>query len=263
MPNETHYGPAIQHLRESAGLSQAQLAKQLPFTASRISRIETGELGLSNDEAQQLALAIGTEPAKAFAEYLGWQWKILEAPGFEHISRDVLWKAEQAMQRLTELTDDPDLKNAFLKQIDSCRQALERAANFLLSTELSVVFVVSPGVGKSTVVCALSEGLRDTGAASLKEQMNLPTGAGRTTICEVQVRRGGEYGIVVEPCSEDELRYHVADFCEHPAGSEQRPAVLLRKRHATRMSFVGGISEAEQKKRVGKHGLHRRGVPWR
>lgn len=215
MPNETHYGPAIQHLRESAGLSQAQLAKQLPFTASRISRIETGELGLSDDEAQQLALAIGTEPARAFAEYLGWQWKILEAPGFEHISRDVLWKAEQAMQRLTELTDDPDLKNAFLKQIESCRQALERAANFLLSTEHSVVFVGSPGVGKTTVICALSEGLRDMGAASLKEQMNLPTGAGRTTICEVQVRRGGEYGIVVEPCSDDELRYHVADFCEH------------------------------------------------
>lgn len=215
MKNELHYGPTILHLRETAGLSQAQLAKQLPFTASRISRIETGELGLTDEEAQQLAIAIGTEPAKAFAAYLGWRWRILEAPGFEHISREVLWKAEQTMQRLTELTDDPDLKNAFLKLIESCRQALERAAKFLLSTEHSVVFVGSPGVGKTTAICALSEGLRDMGEDDLKEQITLPTGAGRTTICEVHVRRGGEYGIVVEPCSEDELRYHVADFCDH------------------------------------------------
>jgi transcriptional regulator with XRE-family HTH domain/GTPase SAR1 family protein len=215
MKTDMHYGQTIQHLRETAGLSQTQLAKQLPFTASRISRIETGELGLSDEEARELAKAIGTEPAKAFAEYLGWQWRILEAPGFEHISREVLWKAEQAMQRLTELTDDPDLKNAFLKQIESCRQALERAASFLLSTEHSVVFIGSPGVGKTTVICGLSEGLRDLGEDDLKQQMTLPTGAGRTTICEVQVRRGGEFGIVVEPCSEDEVRYHVADFCDY------------------------------------------------
>ncbi len=212
-----HYGPTIQHLRETAGLSQAQLAKQLPFTASRISRIETGELGLSDEEARELAKAIGTEPAKAFAEYLSRQWRILEAPGFEHISREVLWKAEQAMQRLTELTDDPDLnlKNAFRKQIESCRQALKSAADFLLSPEHSVVFIGSPGVGKTTAICALSEGLRDMGEDDLKEQITLPTGAGRTTICEVHVRRGGEFGIVVEPCSEEELRYHVADFCDH------------------------------------------------
>ena len=215
MKNDMHYGPTILRLREAAGLSQTQLAKQLPFTASRISRIETGELGLNAEEAQQLAIAIGTEPAKAFAEYIGWQWRILEAPGFGHVSREILWKAEQAMQRLTKLTDDPELKNIFLKQIESCRQALKHAANFLLSTEHSVVFIGSPGVGKTTVLCALSEGLRDLGENDLKQQMTLPTGRGRVTICEVHVRRGGEYGILIEPCLEEEIRYHVADFADH------------------------------------------------
>jgi hypothetical protein len=40
----------------------------------------------------------------------------------------------------------------------------------------------------------------------------LETGAGGITICEVHLRKGPSYGLIVEPCSEDEIRHHVADF---------------------------------------------------
>lgn len=214
MQNEIHYGPIIQQLRDNAGLSQAELAKQLPFTASRISRIESGELGLSDDEAQQIAKAIGSKPAEAFAEYLGWNWTILDAPGFNHISREALWKAEQALQRLDALKDDPELKNAFLKQVESCRQALERAAKFLLSTEHPIAFFGKPYVGKTTAICALTD-LRDTTEKDLSRQMGLQTGGGRVTTCAVHIRCGGEYSVLVEPFSDEELRQYVAEFCDH------------------------------------------------
>src|SRR5690242_17590290 len=81
-------------LREDAKISQAELAKRLPFTASRVSRVESGEIGLTPEDAAQIADAIGTPKAKAFAEYLGQDWRIIERPGFSHISRETLWSAE-------------------------------------------------------------------------------------------------------------------------------------------------------------------------
>src|SRR2546427_11142049 len=75
-------------LREGAGLSQAQLASRLPFTASRVSRLESGEIGLTGEDAVQISEAIGTPEARAFAAYLGQDWKVLEPLGFNHISRE-------------------------------------------------------------------------------------------------------------------------------------------------------------------------------
>src|SRR5258708_36192138 len=40
----------------------------------------------------------------------------------------------------------------------------------------------------------------------------LETGTGRITLCEVHVRQGPGYGLMVEPCSDDEIRRHVSDF---------------------------------------------------
>ncbi len=189
-------------LREDARISQAELAKRLPFTASRVSRVESGEIGLTPDDAVQIAEAIGTPKAKSFAEYIGQEWRIIERPGFSHISRETLWSAEQALQRLEELEDDPELKNAFLQQVNSCKLALQRSA------------FGSPGVGKTTAICVLSA-LAKVGEKELRRKMVLPTGSGRTTICEVHVRDGGEYSIIVDPCSTEEIRQYVGDLCEH------------------------------------------------
>ena len=212
MNDETN--KTLQELREKAGLSQSELAKRLPYTASRISRLESGETSLNTEEALELAKAIGSPDAEKFAEYLSWSWEVLDRPRFGHISLAALRAAEQALQRLDRLQNDPEIKNAFLKQVDSCGRAIENAARFLASTDHPVVYVGKPGVGKTTAICAQG-GLRDTAEKGLQRQMALQTGAGRTTICEVHIRNGGEYSIAVVPCSEENLRFHVADFCDY------------------------------------------------
>lgn len=203
--------------REQAGISQAELARRLSnASASRISRLESGELGLTAEDAEQIADALGTSlpEAKEFAEYLREEWRVIPRPAFGHVSRRALRRAEVALQKLGNLEVDPEVRNAFLRQIKSCKEALERAVEFLLSTEHPIAFVGSPGVGKTTVICALAD-LRNVGEKELNRQMVLQTGAGRTTVCEVHVRYGDGCNIAVDPCSGDELYQHVSEFCDY------------------------------------------------
>lgn len=201
-------------LRENAELSQAQIAEKVKFTASRVSRLESGDTDLTMEDAEQLAMAIGTEEAKAFCEYLKSKWVILERPGFNHVNLPALWKAEQSLQQVAELENDPDLKNAFVQQIRSCRQALERAANALRSTEHPIALIGAPGVGKTTVICTLAQLRKGDWDSDLDKQMALQTGGGRQTLCEVHVRNGGEFNISVEACTPEELQQYVSEFCD-------------------------------------------------
>src|SRR5205823_9939579 len=100
------------------------------------------------------------------------------------------------------------------------RSALERAAKFLFSTEHPIAFLGSPGVGKTTMICTLAE-LRNRVEKELNRAMALQTGSGRTTACEVHVRNASGYSIIVEPCSTEELRQYVGDFCDHLIGASQ------------------------------------------
>src|SRR5208283_1204222 len=169
----------LARLRDDAGLTQAQLAQRLSFTPSRLSRLESGDTELSKEEAEQIAEQIGTQEAKDYAEYLSKEWPLTEQPSFNHVSRKHLWKAEKALQRLDELEKDPELKNAFLQQIRSCRLALERTAGQLRSTEHPIALIGPPAVGKTTVICTLSGLRREHSDGNLDNEMALQTGGGR------------------------------------------------------------------------------------
>jgi transcriptional regulator with XRE-family HTH domain len=201
-------------LREKSDLTQAQLAERLSFTPSRLSRLEAGLTELTIDEAQQIASQIPGNEAQAYAEYLGQQWSLTERPSFKHVDREHLRKAEEGLQRLNDLESNPELKNAFLQQIRSCREALERTAGQLRSTEHPVALIGPPEVGKTTVVCTLAGLRREDGELELNEQMILQTGGGRVTISEVHVRNGSDYSISVDPCSVEEVQQFVSEFCD-------------------------------------------------
>jgi transcriptional regulator with XRE-family HTH domain len=206
---------ALIQLREDAKLSQAELAKRLECVPSRLSRLESGDLQLTLDEARGIAAKIGEthSPAKLFGEYIDWEWTVLERPGFQHVSLGALWKAEQALHQLDPLLNDPNIKNAFAQQIKSCREGIYRAALYLADTEHGIAFIGPPKVGKTTSICALSD-LRDPSQTELGDQMALQTGGGRVTVCEVHVRSGDEYAIIVDACTHDELRQFVTEFCD-------------------------------------------------
>ena len=70
------------------------------------------------------------------------------------------------------------------------------------------------GVGKSTAISFLYGLLDPTSPASdLRERVVLETGGGHTTLCEVNIRRGPGFGIVVQAQSDEEMRNLVGDFC--------------------------------------------------
>jgi transcriptional regulator with XRE-family HTH domain len=204
----------LARLREQAKLTQTQLAERLLFTPSRLSRLESGDIELTTEAAQQIAVQIATESARAFAEYLGQDWRATERPSFSHANRDYLWKAEVALIRIRTIEETPELKNAFVRQIRSIREALERAADQLRSTEHSVVLIGPPEVGKTTVLCATTGLRRHEAEGNLDCQMALQTGGGRVTLGEVHVRSGSDFTISVDPCSEEDLQQFVSEFCD-------------------------------------------------
>ena len=203
----------ISEIREKSGISQSKIASQLGFTTSKISRIESGDIKLDVETAIKIAGAIGTELANDFAKYLESSWSELEQPWFGHPSLDVLQQSELAMQRLKSLMNDPEVKNSFLKQVNSCGEALKRVAKNLYSTEHSVVYIGKPGVGKTTAIC--SEGqLRNTKEKTLAKQMIFQTGSGRSTVAEVHARYGSDFTINVTPCSNADLEQYIKDLAD-------------------------------------------------
>jgi hypothetical protein len=66
----------------------------------------------------------------------------------------------------------------------------------------------SVGVGKTTAICGFL-GLKDG------QKPVLHTRGGRTTVCEVQIQKGPDWGITIDPLSENEVYKYVYDFCDY------------------------------------------------
>jgi hypothetical protein len=73
-----------------------------------------------------------------------------------------------------------------------------------------VVFTGAIAAGKSTAICRV-ESLELPDGKGMPVPV-LEAGGGGITLCAVHVQRGPEYGFLVEPCSEDEMRRHALDF---------------------------------------------------
>ncbi len=136
-------------------------------------------------------------------------YRHLPEPTTGHPDRALIWEAEQALQNISALKEDPDIRNAFLKRLDEFGEGLERAGLLVLSTEHSIAFIGDIGVGKTTALCRVVGLEIPTLDGSIPV---LETGGGGTTICEVHIANGPDYALVVEPRSDDELRAEVREF---------------------------------------------------
>lgn len=112
-------------------MKQSDLARSVGLDGSTISRYESPELIPSLADAQAVLRAIGTEEARAYADYLGQQWRWLPRPAHEHPERAVLWSVERALQRLAELRESVANEGARV-QADLFESALRREAAYLL-----------------------------------------------------------------------------------------------------------------------------------
>ncbi len=202
-------GAYLARLRDKAGLKQNELANKVTWSPAVLSRVESGERALSPEERDSILDAIGTEEAQSFKESFERPWRHLPRPPLGHPDEAILWEAEQALEKVIERTECPDIKNASARRLEAFRSELLEAASTVRDTEHNIAFVGNVGVGKTTALCRLA------GLEVRKEGNNEPAlavGGGRTTLCEVRIMQGRNYGLFVEPMTIDELHQEVMEF---------------------------------------------------
>ena len=214
--NVQKMGPAIARLRGEADLTQSKLAEKSGLDQSRISRIEKGEVVASADVDRVLGAleSLGVEKASDFKNYSLREWRHIEPPSFWNPERACIEIAEETLEEVDAFLRDEGRPWPLRRQLEKHRESLVRAAGFLGSVSHNIAFMGDMGVGKSTAISFIFDLLIPT--ALVNKSINRPvleTGGGGTTICEVHIKPGPEFGISLVPMSDAELRDLVADFC--------------------------------------------------
>jgi hypothetical protein len=189
-----------------------------------MSRIESGERALSDEELNIVADAIGGDGVKAFIGRLPRQWSVIEEPSFDEPDSDLIWEAEQAAQAIRSLAAKPDIKPFFERRLTRYEEELRSSALNLLDRRYRIALAGSIAAGKSTATCR-AEGLEVPNPKGMPTPV-LEAGRGGVTLCEVHLRRGPGYGILIEPCTDEEVRQHVSDFARgllDPPADEKSP----------------------------------------
>lgn len=217
-------GGYLMQIRDRAGIKQAELARRVTWSQAVLSRIESGERIVAPDELDQLLDAIDTPEAAKLKASLNREWSILVRPGLDHPDQELLWSAEEVAQQLQALAAQPDVKHAFERRLSAYVNELGAVAALLLKREHQVAFIGSIGIGKSTAICRLA-GLEVAATDSPHPAPVLEAGAGGITICEVHLRRGPGFGLIIEPRGEEEIRADVTDFAEYVRGGDAAAAV--------------------------------------
>ena len=202
-------GYSVEAIRRGAKLTQADLASRVSMSAATISRIENGEAAATLAEIGAILDAIDTSEAREFKTFLSDEWTHLERPSFHHPDRGHLWCAEKLLQETEQLKRDA--LASFEKQIVIYEKEIKGTAQFLMDQSHDIAFVGEIGVGKTTAICSLAE-LRLPDEKVFSQQMVLEAGGGGTTLCEVQIESGPQYGLVIEPRPDIHLQQDVADF---------------------------------------------------
>lgn len=215
-------GRYVALLRERAGVSQVELARRAKLSPAVVSRIESGERALSPEELVTLLDALGTDDASTFLGYYHQEWSELPRPPFDHRDRDVLWEIAQTLRQLRTVYANPDLKHVFQRQLRAYEEELGKTAAILASRDYLIALIGAIGVGKSTMICRLTN-LEVPGEDGQPAQPVLEVGGGGTTMCEVHLKRGPEYGLIVEPRPMETIKADVEDFCEYLLGPIQAP----------------------------------------
>ena len=210
MTGDVAIGKYIAGLRERADLKQAELARRLEWSATLLSRSESGERPLSEEEIDIVLRGIGTEEAKKAKEVLARRWQVLPEPPLDDPEADLLWRTELAAQQIRALSERPDVKQVFVRRLTRYEEELVSSSLRLMNRRYRMPFIGTIAAGKSTAICRIQR-LEIPSVRGMPKPV-LETGSGGITICEVHVQQGPQSGLIIEPCTEDELRRHVTDF---------------------------------------------------
>jgi transcriptional regulator with XRE-family HTH domain len=254
-------GAALTELRQAAQLTQSDLAPKVGVDQSRISRIEKGDLMPSGAEVKSYLKALATKEASNYLRLLEKEWRFIKRPHPRNPEFDSIWSAERQLQRLDAFEQEHTLPNALRAEINMHRQSIYRAADFLGDLSHDVSFVGDIGVGKTTALCFIA-GLLVPGTGAALDKVALETGGGGTTVCEVQVKKGPAFGIVVQPEAETEIYTIVGELCAGLKANNEEPSAPAEiKKGVSReldraLRNMAGLARKTEKTSDGKRVTH-------
>lgn len=206
----------IARMRSKINATQAAVAEKAGLDQSRVSRIEKGEV-VAGAEVERVLNALGelgSPDAADFKAYSTKEWLHIEPPSFWNPERTCLEITEETLGKIEEFLQGEERPWPLRRQIEKHRESLLRSATYLNRLNHNVAFVGDMGVGKSTAISFVFDLLVPPSLADKKiNRPVLETGAGGTTICEVHIKSGPEFGISLLPVGDSELRNLVGDFC--------------------------------------------------
>lgn len=200
--------------RERSGLKQSEVARRMKVDPSRLSRIESGELSASPEEVARYVSALGSPVGDHVDLYLKRTWKAIQPPSPWHPDFETLWTVEDSLARLEKLERSSGFPEVLKTQVTSLRESLLASARFLLDLDHRVAFIGGVGKGKTTALCLLSGLVVPAKDGFAFENVALEASGGRTTLCEVDIKTGPAYGIIIEPRSRGEIEELVSDLVE-------------------------------------------------
>lgn len=214
MVNQVELGKYLMQIRENAGIKQVELARKITWSPAVLSRVEAGDRPLASEELQSILTSIGSLEAAKLLDVLQREWSVIPRPSLDHPDQDLLWNAEKVAKELDVLREQPDVKNAFERRLAIYINEIQQTAALIQKRNHQIAFIGSIGIGKSTAICRLT-GLEVVGQDGTPPTPVLEAGAGGITICEVHLRKGPSYGLIIEPCSDEEIRADVTDFADY------------------------------------------------
>jgi transcriptional regulator with XRE-family HTH domain len=210
------HGTVLARLRVDLGITQAALAAAASVDQSRVSRVEKGEI-TSAPEVDRLLdalISLGSPRAKAYKEFITYEWEQISPPSFFNPQRVCLEIADEALVNIEDFLADESRPWPLRRQIERHKETLLKGAAYLQKMNHNIAFIGPIGVGKSTGLSFLFDLLVPPSLASKPiDRPVLETGAGGTTICEVHIKPGPEFGISLLPMAEADLRELISDFC--------------------------------------------------
>ena len=206
-------GAQLARFRLDEKLSQSDMAKRLKVDQSRISRIEKGDVTPSESEIKRFLKGVKSADSLAYLKYLESSWRHIECPSFANPQLEILSTVETYLSKLEEFRQSHDLPSPLVAEMEMHKTSLFRAASYLNRLSHDIAFVGDIAVGKTTALCFVS-GMILPGSTGVLDKVVLEAGAGGITICEVQIRKGPAYGIMVEPQPDSEVYRAAEELCE-------------------------------------------------
>jgi transcriptional regulator with XRE-family HTH domain len=205
----------IQKIRISLKLTQSVIADAAGMDQSKFSRIEKGDTSSQSDMLKILnaLVQLGSTEAQEYINFTKYEWSHIQPPSFNNPQRDALLQAENSLTEVQTFLEDADRPWPLKKQIENHKSSLLQFASYLTKTDHNIAVVGDIGVGKSTAISYLFDLLQpNIKSKSIHDNPILETGAGGTTICEVHIKGGPEFGLTINPMVHNDLKALIADF---------------------------------------------------